>query len=329
MRQRVGSVTKSFTAAAIVQQVAAGRIRLGAPIGAYLPKLVPGARGRRITVRMLLNHTSGIAEYLPYAFPSLQGFPSDPDVSSLDDNRFRQFSPEELIEMGRGAPAVGQPGGPTGVYSNTNYVLLGRLLEKVTGTTAEKYITQNVIRRAGLRYTGFPDGPRLKGPHSRMYESFYGLIDPPGDYSVYDTSWVWMGADLVSTTGDLNRFYSALLAGKVVDRSYLTEMQHVVLVLTQDGQSKIDYGLGLHKVEIPGCGTFWGHDGTAWGAQTLSLTRADGERQLSIAMNLVRWNRLDSTGCRSTAPSTKRSRPSRGKRCAGTRTTRSRGKTTA
>ena len=152
MRQRVGSITRSFTAAAIVQQVAAGRIRLDAPIGAYLPKLVPGARDRRTMVRMLLNHTSGMAEYLP----SLQGFSSDPDVTSLDDNRFRQFSPEELIEMGLGAPAGGQPGGPTGVYSNTDYVLLGRLLKKVTGTTAEKYITQNVTRRAGLRHTGFP-----------------------------------------------------------------------------------------------------------------------------------------------------------------------------
>ncbi|MEU8305894.1 serine hydrolase domain-containing protein [Actinomadura sp. NPDC048955] len=121
---------------------------------------------------MLLDHTSGIAEYLPYAFPSPQGLSSNPDVSSLDDNRFRQFSPEELIELGLGAPAGGQPGGPTGVYSNTDYVLLGRLLEKVTGTTAEKYITQNVTRRAGLRHTGFPDGPRPKGPHSRRYESF-------------------------------------------------------------------------------------------------------------------------------------------------------------
>ena len=85
-RPRCGSASaaspKSFTAAPIVQQVAAGRIRLDAPIGAHLPKLVPGARSKRTMVRMLLNHTCGMAEYLP----SLQGFSSDPDVSSLDDN---------------------------------------------------------------------------------------------------------------------------------------------------------------------------------------------------------------------------------------------------
>ncbi|MFE3288046.1 serine hydrolase domain-containing protein, partial [Streptomyces sp. NPDC059233] len=143
MRQRVGSVTKTFTAAAVLQQVERGRIRLDAPIGDYLPELVPGERGRGITVRMLLNHTSGIPDYIPYAFPSLQGFPSLPDMSSrsLDDNRFRQFSPEELIELGLSAPPAGEPGATPGVYSNTNYLLLGRLLERVTGTTAEAYIT--------------------------------------------------------------------------------------------------------------------------------------------------------------------------------------------
>jgi D-alanyl-D-alanine carboxypeptidase len=291
MRQRVGSITKTFTAAAILQQVEQGRIRLDAPIGGYLPRLVPGERGQQITVRMLLNHTSGIADYIPYAFPSLQ----EGSPKSLDDNRFRQFRPAELIEMGLMAPATGEPGGPTGVYSNTNYMLLGQLLEQVTGSTVEKYITENVIERAGLQQTGFPAEPRIEGPHSRMYEALHGLIDPPRDYSVYNMSWVWPTASLVSTMEDLNRFYAMLLGGKVVNRSSLAEMQRTVPVIALDGR-KIDYGLGLHKVEVPGCGTFWGNDGTVWGAETVSLTRADGLRQMSVALNLVRWNRLDSSG---------------------------------
>ncbi|WP_240506884.1 serine hydrolase domain-containing protein [Thermoactinospora rubra] len=297
MRQRVGSITKTFTAVAIMQQVEKGRIRLDAPIGRYLPQLVPGERGKKITVRMLLNHTSGIADYLFSAFPSLQKFPSLPDVSakSLDDNRFRRFRPAELIKMGLAAPAVGKPGDSPGAYSNTNYLLLGQLLERVTGTTAEKYITQNVIKRAGLRHTGFPAGPRIKGPHPRMYEALHGLIDPPRDYSVYDMSWVGTGASLVSTMEDLNRFYARLLDGKIVKRSSLAQMQRTVPVHSLMGK-KISYGLGLHEVKIPGCGTFWGHDGTVWGAETLSLTRADGRRQMSVAMNLVRWNKLDSSG---------------------------------
>ena len=107
---------------------------------------------------MLINHTSGLADYLPYAYPSLKAFPSLKDTTpqSLDDNRFTRFHPTELIEMGVRAPAVGKPGGTPGIYSNTNYQLLCQLLERVTGMTAEKCITQNVIERAGLRDTELP-----------------------------------------------------------------------------------------------------------------------------------------------------------------------------
>lgn len=291
MRQRVGSITKTFTAAAIMQQVEQGRIGLDAPIGDYLPHLVPGERGRKITVRMLLNNTSGIPDYIRYAFPSLQtGSPE-----SLDDNRFRQFRPAELIELGLGAPPTGEPGGPTGVYSNTNYLLLGQLLEHVTGTPAEEYITRNVIERAGLRHTGFPTGTRIEGPHSRMYEALWGLLDPPRDYSVYNMSWTGTGAALVSTMDDLNRFYGRLLDGRIVNRSSLEQMQRTIPVIALDG-STIQYGLGLHKLDIEGCGTFWGHSGTVWGAGTISLTRADGKRQMSVAVNLQRWSTPDSSG---------------------------------
>lgn len=90
MRHRVGSVTKTFTAAAVLRQVEKGRIGLDTPIGRYLPELVPGERGDAITVRMLINHTSGLAEYLPYAYPSLKAFPAlaDTGPESLDDHRF-------------------------------------------------------------------------------------------------------------------------------------------------------------------------------------------------------------------------------------------------
>ncbi|WP_232668358.1 serine hydrolase domain-containing protein [Pseudonocardia sp. TRM90224] len=294
MQQRVGSLTKTFTAAAILQQVEQGRIRLDASIGSYLPDLVPGERGAKITVRMLLNHTRGIPDYLPIAFPSLQENPSS--AQSVDDNRARTFSAAELVEMGLAAPASGPPGSSPGVYSNSNYLLLGQLLERVSGTTAEEYITRNVIGRAGLEHTEFPDGPLVREPHPQMYEALHGLIDPPRDYSEYNMSWVRTGAGLVSTTGDLNRFYGKLLAGEVVDRSSLAEMQRTVPVVGIGLEGKtIDYGLGLHRV-VTDCGVFWGHDGTVWGATTMSLTSADGKRQMSVAMNLARWNGLDPAG---------------------------------
>ncbi|MEV0251707.1 serine hydrolase domain-containing protein [Nocardia sp. NPDC050712] len=292
MRQRVGSITKTFIAVAIMQQVEQGRIRLDAPIGDYLPELVPGERGRAITVRMLINHTSGIPDLMPYAFPSLAGlFGGDGAVSaqSLDDNRFRVFSPAELIAMGLNAPA-GEPGALPGVYSNTNYFLLGQLLESVTGSPTAQYLSENIIRPAGLEHTSLPDSPYLEGPHPKMYEGMYGVIDPPRDYSVYDMSWTMPGAGLVSTMSDLNRFYAALLAGKIVNPAALTQMQQTVPVIALDGQP-IVYGLGLHRVQLPGCEVLWGHDGSVFGAATMTLHSPDGRRQLSVAMNSVRGNK--------------------------------------
>ncbi|MEU6106770.1 serine hydrolase domain-containing protein, partial [Streptomyces flaveolus] len=93
MRHRVGSITKTFTAAAVLQQVESGQVDLDTPIGRYLPKLVPGQRGDAITVRMLINHTSGLAEYLWYAYPSLKAYPAlaDTGPQSLDDHRLTRF----------------------------------------------------------------------------------------------------------------------------------------------------------------------------------------------------------------------------------------------
>ncbi|MEW1751730.1 serine hydrolase domain-containing protein [Streptomyces angustmyceticus] len=297
MRHRVGSITKTFTAAAVLQQVESGRIGLDTPIARYLPKLVPGERGDAITVRMLLNHTSGLAEYLPYAYPSLKAFPAlaDTGPQSLDDHRLTRFDPAELIEMGVAAPAVGVPGGAPGVYSNTNYLLLVQLLEQVTGTTAERYITRNVIERSGLRDTELPAGPYVNGPHSQLYEAWFGMIDPPRDYSVYDMSWVGPSASLISTVADLNCFFGMLLAGEIVSPSSLAQMQRTVPVVSQEGRT-IDYGLGLHPMEGPGRGTFWGHGGTVWGGGALAMTRADGKRQMAVAVNMQRWNKLDSAG---------------------------------
>ncbi|MFE7168403.1 serine hydrolase domain-containing protein [Streptomyces sp. NPDC057616] len=297
MRHRVGSITKTFTAAAVLQQVESGRIGLDTPIGRYLPQLVPGERGDTITVRMLLNHTSGLAEYLPHAYPSLKAFPAlaETGPESLEDHRFTHFRATDLIGLGVTAPAVGAPGTTPGLYSNTNYLLLGLLLEQVTGTTAEHCITRDVIERAGLRHTGFPATPYVDGPHSRLYEAWFGMIDPPRDHSVHDMSWVGPSASLISTVTDLNRFYGKLMAGEIVGPSTLAQMQRTVPVVSQEGKV-IDYGLGLHPMRDPGKETFWGHGGTVWGGGALAMIRADGRRRLAVAVNLQRWNGLDSSG---------------------------------
>ncbi|WP_405493772.1 serine hydrolase domain-containing protein [Nocardia sp. NBC_00511] len=297
MRHRVGSITKAFTAAAVLRQFDADEIDLDTPIGHYLPRLVPDERGQAITVRMLLNHTSGLADYLPHAYPSLAAWPlvADTTPDSLADNRFTHFPRLELIALGVAAPATGAPGSTPGIYSNTNYLLLCELLEAVTGESAEKVITREVIERAGLTDTELPTGTRIEGPHSRHYESWLGMFEPPRDFSVYDMSFVGPAASLISTVADLNRYFALLLSGEIISCAALTQMQQTNPVIAFDGKT-IHYGLGLHRVELPGTGVHWGHDGSVWGGGAISLTSADGHRQLSLAVNLQRWNRLDAAG---------------------------------
>ncbi|NUW41798.1 serine hydrolase domain-containing protein [Nonomuraea rhodomycinica] len=289
MRHRVGSITKTFTSVALLRQVERGAVELDAPVSRYLPGLIPGERGGRITVRMLLNHTSHLGDYIAGAFPSLlEGSPA-----SLDANRFRRFAPEELVRLGLAAEATGEPGAVPGRYSNTNYVIAGLLLEKVTGEDAERVITRDVIRRAGLRDTFFPATPRLPAPSSKAYESLYGLIDPPRDYSVYDMSWASTAGALVSTMDDLNRFYRALLRGELIGPERLAEMRTTVPVLA--GGGRVDYGLGLYRLDLP-CGRFWGHDGGVFGMLTQSLVSEDGRRQLSLGLNRAKYQRLGDDG---------------------------------
>jgi D-alanyl-D-alanine carboxypeptidase len=290
MRHRIASVTKTFTAVAILQQVGEGRIDLDAPVADYLPGMVTQGLDPAITVRTLLNHTSGIGDYILAAFPSL----AQNSTASLDEQRFRQIGPRELAGLGLGEPTTGAPGERYS-YSNTNYVLAGLVLEAVTGTGAREYITDNVIRPAGLRDTGFPDSPRIEGPHSRMYESMYGLLDPPRDYSVYNMSWGWTAGALVSTMGDLNRFYAALFDGELLGPDELAEMRRTVPVENAQGEVVGRYGLGIYPVEFS-CGRFWGHDGSVWGAGTMVFASPGGERQAAIGINRQKYQSLDEQG---------------------------------
>ncbi|MFE7807031.1 serine hydrolase domain-containing protein [Streptomyces sp. NPDC057430] len=289
---RVGSITKTFTAVAVLQQAGAGRIELDAPVGRYLPDLVPGERGRQVTVRMLLNHTSGIADYVLPAFPGILENPG----KALDENRLRHIAPEELVRLGLAAPPVAERG--THSYSNTNYVLAGLLLERVTGEKAESYITRNVIRKAGLRHTYFPSSPSLKGPHARMYESFFGLIDPPRDYSVTDMSWAGTAGALVSTTSDLNDFYRSLLSGRLLGAAELRAMKTTVPAYeTPPGEEPLmRYGLGIYTLKMRSGGWYWGHDGGVFGAGTWALSTEDGRRQVAIGYNLMKYQRFDEQG---------------------------------
>ncbi|MER6694294.1 serine hydrolase domain-containing protein [Streptomyces minutiscleroticus] len=289
---RIGSITKTFTAVAVLQQVHRGRIGLDAPIGRYLPELIPGERGRGVTVRMLLNHTSGIGDYIPGAFPALATDPGE----ALDEGRFRHWEPEELARLGLAAEPLAERG--TYSYSNTNYIIAGLLLRKVTGEAPEDCITREVIRKAGLRHTYFPRSARLSGPHAKMYESMYGYIDPARDYSVYDMSWGGTAGAMVSTMRDLNDFYRLLLGGGLLGPDELRAMKTTVPMYAPGPgeEARARYGLGIYTQQLPDGRWYWGHDGAVWGAGTWAMSSEDGRRQVALGFNLTKYERFDENG---------------------------------
>ncbi|PRW65195.1 serine hydrolase domain-containing protein [Actinopolyspora mortivallis] len=286
---RVASVTKTFVATAVLRQVERGNVELDAPVGRYLPELVPGERGQRVTVRMLLNHTSGIADYVRVIFGSFyENSPRD-----LDRNRFHYRTPGELIRMGLDQPPTNEPGARWS-YSNTNYVLAGELLRKVTGQSPQRYVTREIIRPLGLHDTYFPGAnPVIAGPHSKAYEALHHVPERRGEYSVYNMTWAGTAGALISTPEELNRFYRALLGGRLLKEDTLAEMRRTVAV---PDVPTLRYGLGLMRVEAGDCGPLWGHDGQTWGMVTLSLHSADGTDQLSYGVNLTDYQRLDEDG---------------------------------
>jgi D-alanyl-D-alanine carboxypeptidase len=291
-RHRIGSVTKTFVATAVLHLVAAGKVDLDAPIATYLPSLVPGARGRAVTVRMLLNHTSGINDYDHVIYASLARL----SLADLERNRFRTFQPEELVRIGLAQPATGAPG-QRWAYANTNYVVAGLLIEKVTGLSMERYVTQRVIRPAGLRHTYFPGRfPVILGPHSKAYEDLFGYAVPPGEFSVYNYSSLWAAGDLVSTMDDVTRLLQALLGGRLLPSAQLAEMKRTVPILDPEGNPIGAYGLGLTVIDAGPCGRLWGHDGTVFGQRTLALGTEDARRQMAYGVNMTNYQRLGPDG---------------------------------
>ncbi|UFQ19134.1 MULTISPECIES: serine hydrolase domain-containing protein [Streptomyces] len=264
---RIGSNTKTFTAVVMLQLVAEGKVALDAPVDTYLPGLVRGERidGRRITVRHLLQQTSGLPNYTEY------------------DIQPRYYDPHELLDItlrhkGHFAP------GKKWEYSNTNYVLAGLIIEKVTRRTIAEEIDRRVIRRLGLRHTYFP-APRdatIREPHPKGYYQ-----DAPGssptDITEIDPSWAWSAGQLISTNSDLNRFFAALLGGRLLPAAQLAEMRTTVRApYFGDGAR---YGLGIVSRPLSCGGRSWGHGGSFPGYETRGGVTEDG-RAANIAVTM-------------------------------------------
>ncbi|MEN3356168.1 MAG: D-alanyl-D-alanine carboxypeptidase [Mycobacteriales bacterium] len=265
-RFRAGGVTKTFIATVTLQLVAEGRLRLTDPVERWLPGLVPG--GDAITLRMLLNHTSGLYDYTQDQVLA-QWLYTQPTIG---------VTPRHLVDIATSYPPLFDPG-QGWAYSNTDYIVAGMMLEAATGRTVHALVQDRILTPLGLTGTSFPAHTRdIAGYHAHGYL----LPATPGggrpDVTLLAPSLLWAAGALVSTARDLREFYGALLGGRLLPPAQQAELLSSVPVTPVYG-----YGLGLSVLRGP-CGTVWGHDGSVPGYVTLAYTSRDGRRGVVLAL---------------------------------------------
>ncbi|MFE3191728.1 serine hydrolase domain-containing protein [Nocardia sp. NPDC059240] len=274
-RVRIGSNTKTFVATVVLQLVGEGRVELDAPIERYLPGVVHGNGndGNRVTVRQLLQHTSGLPDYLAGGDPSLTPEPGSRQLKAdAEEIRWGHYEPAQLVDFAMSSPPRFEPGARS-VYTNTNYVLLGMLVQQVTGRPVAAEIGSRILTPLGLRDTYFPDSREtgIRGPHARGYQETAGQRV---DFTDLDPSWADAAGAMIATPSDLNRFFTALLGGKLLPAALLDQMKQTVP--WDRGQPGSGYGLGLIHQAISCGAQVWGHGGSIPGFGTHTGVAADG-----------------------------------------------------
>ncbi|TCO61995.1 serine hydrolase domain-containing protein [Actinocrispum wychmicini] len=277
-RFRVGSVTKTFVSTVVLQLVGAGSVRLDAPVAGYLPEY---GLDRRITVRMLLQHTSGLFDYTGQVLPNGTAVPGIPLIGQeFVDNRFHTYQPDELVRLSLSKDPLFEPG-TAWSYGNINYLLAGLLIKKVTGHSYAEEIQRRILGPLRLWETVQPGTwPGIPGPHSHGYYRYQDA----GQWKLVDItrqnpSWASSAGDMISTTKDLHTFFSALLAGKLLPRPLLAEMLKP--------HPKSNYGLGVFLQQTgPNCGgaLIIKGEGGFHGYGTLIASTPDGSRTFELAL---------------------------------------------
>ncbi|MFD7314007.1 serine hydrolase domain-containing protein [Streptomyces sp. NPDC059883] len=271
---RIGSNTKTFTAVVVLQLVGEGKIDLDAPIETYLPDLIrgEGVDGRRITVRQLLQQTSGLPEYTQAVAENFTEF------------QHRYAEPRELLDRALKGKASFPPG-TKWEYSNTNYIVAGLLVQKITGRPLAEEINKRVVERIGLRHTYFPQAGdmTIRAKHPKGY-----FAERPGaplrDVTVQDPSWGWAAGAMISTNSDVNRFFTALLDGRLLKSAQLKEMR--TTVPAEDPVAGSRYGLGLMSRPLSCGGVAWGHGGDIPGYETRGGATESG-RSVNVAVTVL------------------------------------------
>ncbi|MFG3189903.1 serine hydrolase domain-containing protein [Streptomyces omiyaensis] len=270
-RFRIGSVSKTFSTVVLLQLVDEGRLELDAPVNRYLPGLLPDDR---ITVRHLLTHRSGLADYTNAMFADT--------VPGFEAVRNRVFSHQELVDLSLSEPRTTEPG-VSYRYSNANFVVVGMLIEKLTGRPVDRAYEQRIFKPLKLRATSYvhPD-TRIKGLRVRGYLHPDAAGQPLVDSTEQTVSWAQSAGAVISSPADLNAFTGALMRGRLLSPAMMAEM---TTVTPTDTTGTRFYGLGLRRYDLS-CGTqVFGHTGTVQGYYTYAFSTRDGRRSLSAVAN--------------------------------------------
>ena len=264
---RVGSNTKTFVAVVVMQLVQEGKVGLDEPIETYLPGLIKGEGidGSKITVRQLLQHTSGLPEYTDTT-------PGRSDIFQIKDH---YIPPRDLLDTALGKPAQFEPGAQW-KYTNTNYLVLGMLVERVSQRPVGEQIDERIVKKLGLSHTYLPGNgeKKLHGPHSQGYHlSAEGKLE---DMTDLDTSLAWAAGGMVSTPGELNTFFQAVLDGRLLTQASIDEMKNGAVDASSHLGPGAVYGLGLIGTPLSCGGTAWGHHGGIAGYETHDGVGPDG-----------------------------------------------------
>lgn len=287
---RMGSNTKTMVATLVLQLVAEGRLALTDPVEKWLPGKVPN--GKAITLRMLLNHTSGLFDYTKDAAirPSMLG------------KDRRRWTSAKLLAVGVKHDPLFAPGTKWS-YSNTGYAAIGAVLERVTGVSLADLVRDRIARPLNLKHTYYATDSTWRAPHAHGYELDAAHMPPsvPAEFrnfagprhhghvnvSDHDPGWGGAAGAVVSSTQDWSRFYIALMSGKLLPAAQMAQMRTTVPVDSRqpDGPG---YGLGIQTGATP-CGTFWGHDGGMPGYLTTNLTDRTGSRTATVLISTEFW----------------------------------------
>ncbi|MFE4257707.1 serine hydrolase domain-containing protein [Streptomyces sp. NPDC056883] len=270
-RFRIGSVTKTFSSVVLLQLVDEGKIELDRPVNAYLPGLLPDDR---ITVRHLLTHRSGLADYTNAMF--------EHTVPGFEAVRNKVFTYQELVGLSLAEPRTTEPG-VAYKYSNTNFVVVGMLIEKATGKPVAKEYERRIIKPLKLKNTSYVHpGTTIKGLHANGYLHPDEAGAPLVDSTEQTVSWAQSAGAMISSAADLSTFMSSLLGGKLLRPATLDAM---LTVTPTDATNTRFYGLGLRRYDLSCGAQVYGHTGTVQGFYTYAFTTRDGKRSLSAMAN--------------------------------------------